>query len=79
MTDKTVRRVDTIFKFSMPILTAFAAWVFVQFWETTKELKQEFTSLRVEVVRQNEECRVGLMRQEHLLSTHVIETRKVAQ
>jgi hypothetical protein len=70
---------ELIIKAVTPILISFAAWVFYQFWDTTRELKAEFYALRVEILKQNEECKVGVIRLENMVNYHVWQTEQKAK
>ena len=82
MSERTNRFGDILYKFSTPLLLSLMTWVFWQFWDTAKSLENRVSDLRIEVQKQNEECRIGLINIENIIKQHVLMTElktKVAQ
>ena len=70
MPDQIVKHVNVAYKLVMPILVAFVGWVFVQFWNETKEIKAEIVGLRLDVAAQSQRYEIGLLELAHRLNTH---------
>jgi hypothetical protein len=79
MTENTKRTLELLVKFLTPILLSFCGWVFFQFWEATKELKEQIHELRFDVMKYNEECRVATIRLENDLNLHKFKHEQARQ